>query len=49
MYDRLEDWQSDAIRNAERLLNSYQPHRPAIDNPCITVHHLVQALNEFAV
>lgn len=49
MYELLESRQQDAIRNAERLLNSYDPHRPADDNPCTAVHHLVQALNEFAV
>ena len=49
MYDLLEHLQPDAIRNAERLLNVYTPHNPAMDNPCTTVHHLVKALNEFAV
>jgi len=49
MYDLLERRQQDAIRNAERLLSFHVPHRPADDNPCTTVHHLVQALNEFAV
>lgn len=46
MYARLEDRQSDAIRNAQRLLDSYGPeHNPERDNPCTTVHVLVQELN----
>lgn len=49
MYDLLESRQPNAIRNAERLLKSYTPHNPARDNPCTTVHHLVQELNKFAV
>ncbi|HEY84362.1 MAG TPA: RloB domain-containing protein [Chloroflexi bacterium] len=49
MYELLENRQPDAIRNAERLLRSYIPHNPVKDNPCTTVHHLVQELNKFAV
>ena len=49
MYEHLLMKQADAIRNAERLLQTYTPHRPADDNPCTTVHRLVEALNEFAV
>ena len=49
MYERLEGRQETAIRNAERLLATYQPHRPAHDNPCTTVHLLVQELNRFVV
>ncbi len=49
MYERLEDRQEKAIRNAEKLLDTYQPHRPAHDNPSTTVHLLVQELNRFAV
>ena len=50
MYDILKDRQAIAIQNAERLLQSYSPHHnPEKDNPCTTVHHLVQALNEAAV
>ncbi len=49
IYEHLQMKQADAIRNAERLLQTYTPHRPAYDNPCTTVHRLVQALNEFAV
>ncbi len=49
MYERLEDRQETAIRNAEKLLDTYQPHRPAHDNPSTTVHLLVKELNRFAV
>ncbi len=49
MYERLKDRQETAIRNAEKLLDTYQPHRPAHDNPSTTVHLLVQELNRFAV
>ncbi len=49
MYERLETRQETAIRNAERLLATYQPHRPAHDDPCTTVHLLVQELNRFVV
>jgi len=46
LYARLLHRLPDAIRNAERLLASYQPnHNPAYDNPCTAVHHLVQELN----
>ncbi|MCH8963291.1 MAG: RloB domain-containing protein [Bacteroidetes bacterium] len=49
MYERLEDRQETAIRNAERLLNNYDPPDPARNNPGTTVHLLVQELNRFAV
>jgi len=49
MFELLESKQNDAIRNAERLLQSYNPHNPARDNPCTTVHYLVQELNQSAV
>ena len=46
LYGRLINRQPAAIRNADRLLAAYQPHHnPAYDNPCTTVHHLVQELN----
>lgn len=48
MYTMLEDRQPAAIRNAERLLASYSPeHNPEKDNPCTTVHQLVQELNRY--
>lgn len=38
--------QRAALQFAERLLASYEPgHNPARDNPCTTVHLLVQELN----
>ncbi|HEY89836.1 MAG TPA: RloB domain-containing protein [Thermoflexia bacterium] len=47
MYDILESKQPTAIRNAETLLRSYgDEHDPEQDNPCTTVHLLVQRLNE---
>jgi hypothetical protein len=45
MYDLLRDKLSTAIHHAERLLASYDPRNPAQDNPCTTVHLLVQALD----
>jgi hypothetical protein len=47
MYDELLARQPAAIRNAERLLNSYIPSNPAYDNPATTVHLLVIQLNRF--
>lgn len=50
MYEILRDKQETAIRNAEKLLRNYgDNHNPANDNPCTTVHLLVQELNRFAV
>ena len=50
IYELLEDKQQIAIRNATRLLDGYgEQHRPAYDNPCTTVHLLVQELNKVAV
>lgn len=50
LYDYLLSRQSDAIRNAEKLLNNYYPnHSPLKDNPCTTVHLLVQKLNKSSV
>lgn len=47
IYDELLDKQPTAIRNAINLLNQYDPHIPARDNPSTTVHLLVQELNRF--
>ncbi len=48
MYDLLLDRQPQAIRNAQRLLDFYGPeHNPERDNPCTTVHLLVQELNRY--
>lgn len=49
MYDLLRERQPEAIRNAQRLLDFYGPaHNPERDNPCTTVHCLVQELNRYA-
>jgi hypothetical protein len=47
MYEKLREQQSIAIRNAEKLLASYDQPNPEQDNPSTTVHLLVQALNMF--
>jgi RloB-like protein len=47
IYDELFDKQPTAIKNAINLLNQYDPHIPARDNPSTTVHLLVQELNRF--
>lgn len=47
MYAILHDYQPTAITNASKLLNNYNNHNPAKDNPCTTVHHLVQELNKY--
>lgn len=45
MRDELFSQEQDAIKRAEKLFASYQPHNPARDNPCTTVHQLVKELN----
>jgi hypothetical protein len=48
MYKKLKSRQTDAIRNAKKLLASYEPfHNPETDNPCTTVHFLVEFLNRY--
>ncbi len=49
MYQRLQTDQAQAIRSAQKLLEQYQPHRPADDDPCTTVHLLVQELNRWLI
>lgn len=46
MYDDLQSLQSNAIKNAKKLLLSYNPHNPEADNPCTTVFKLVEELNK---
>lgn len=46
MYQKLEKMLDNAVRNAVRLLESYNRHRPAHDNPCTTVHKLVLQLKK---
>jgi hypothetical protein len=45
MYDKILDKQKIAIKFAKKLRASYDPHNPERDNPCTTVHLLVEALN----
>jgi hypothetical protein len=45
MYTVLEERQTQAIKYAQKLLVSYNPHNPESDNPATTVHLLVEELN----
>jgi hypothetical protein len=45
IYGELLNRQNDAIRNAERLLQQYNPVDPLRNNPSTTVHLLVNELN----
>ena len=45
IYEHLIEHQSDALRNADRLLGRYRSADPANDNPCTTVQELVRLLN----
>jgi hypothetical protein len=47
MYDQLRPRVETAVRNAERLLEQYDPPNPATDNPSTTVHLLVKELLRF--
>ncbi len=47
MYDSLLSRQQSAIKNSIRLLEQYDNHNPAKNNPSTTVHLLVQELNRF--
>jgi hypothetical protein len=47
IYDELKDKQVDAIKNAKRLLEKYNPPNPEGDNPSTTVYLLVETLNKF--
>ncbi len=47
IYEVLESRQADAIKNADRLLDSYVPVDPAYNNPSTTVYLLVRELNRF--
>lgn len=48
LYQELKPRQPTAIRNAERLLDTYSPCNPEQDNPSTTVHLLVCELNRFS-
>jgi len=45
IYEELLNKQKDAIRNAEKLLQTYNPLDPLKNNPSTTVHLLVNELN----
>jgi RloB-like protein len=47
IYEEIEKRQATAIKNAENLLNQYEPKNPVDDNPSTTVHLLVKELNRF--
>jgi len=47
MYEKLLDRQQTAIRNAQRLFESYAEHHPERDDPCTTVYELVEELNKW--
>ncbi|MGL4379468.1 MAG: RloB family protein [Microcoleaceae cyanobacterium] len=47
IYNELKDKQVDAMKNAKRLLEKYNPPNPEKDNPSTTVHLLVETLNKF--
>ena len=48
MYGKLKDKQADAIMFAKKLLAYYgTKHNPESDNPCTTVHILVEFLNAY--
>lgn len=47
LYQELLPKQAEAIQNAIRLLEQYNPLNPADDDPSTTVHELVQQLNRF--
>ncbi len=48
IYEKLLSKQGDAIRNAKKLLENYNPTNPEQDNPSTTVHILVEELNSLA-
>lgn len=47
IYDEINNYQPTAIKNAENLLNQYQPQNAVNNNPSTTVHLLVKELNRF--
>jgi hypothetical protein len=47
MYRELLSQQDKAIKNAKKLLSTYDPCRPGEDNPSTTVHRLVIELNKY--
>ncbi len=47
IYEEILEMQPQAIKNAEKLLATYNPENPERDNPSTTVHLLVEELNKF--
>ncbi len=47
MYKELLAKQNAAVKNAARLIKTYNPPDPGNDNPSTTVHELVQELNTY--
>lgn len=47
MYHLLLSRQTNALKNAKRLLKCYSPIKPEQNNPSTTVHLLVEQLNRF--
>lgn len=48
IFDELRQHQETAIKNAQKLLNQYNPSKPSKDDPSTTVHKLVEQLLEFS-
>lgn len=48
IYVELLSHRGEALQNAQRLLETYQPVRPADDDPSTTVHLLVEQLLRYA-
>lgn len=46
IFDEMYPRQKEAIQNARRLYNEYDPHRPLEDNPSTTVFLLAEMLNQ---
>ena len=49
MYNKLEEKQESAIRNAEKLLQFHSGITPSKSNPATKVHLLVKELNEYRI
>lgn len=47
LYEALVARQPDALRNAQRLLDSWESFDPVASDPVTTVHHLVEELNRW--
>jgi RloB-like protein len=47
IYEEILEMQPQAIKNAEKLIATYNPKNPERDNPSTKVHCLVEELNKF--